>query len=90
MQHFHVSFKRSSRWDSSLQLEETFLISSLQGIFQRIFLIKNRSRMIKIILIKAKWNAFVQNRMNCEAPTADTEDSELSTSFSHHSEYLSQ
>lgn len=46
--------------------------------------------MIKINLIKAKWNAFVQNRMNCEAPRIDTEDSELSTSFSHHSEYLSQ
>lgn len=46
--------------------------------------------MIKIILIKAKWNAFIQKRMNCEAPRADTEDSELSASFSHNTEYLSQ
>lgn len=49
--------------------------------------------MIKIILIKAKWNAFVQRRMSCfeRDDVADTEDSELSSSFpSEHSEYLHQ
>lgn len=50
--------------------------------------------MIQIILIKAKWNAFVQRRMSCleDGEVADTEDSELSSSTysSEESFYLEQ
>lgn len=47
--------------------------------------------MIKIILIKAKWNAFVRRRMSCVDEVADTEDSELSSVFpSEESEYFEE
>jgi hypothetical protein len=50
--------------------------------------------MIQIISIKAKWNAFVRQRMSCgdDEEAADTEDellSDLSSSFSS-SEFLVQ
>lgn len=47
--------------------------------------------MIKIILIKAKWNAFVHRRMSCrEAELSDTDDSFLSSIASESTEYLTQ
>ena len=51
------------------------------------------ARMIQIILIKAKWNAFVRRRMSCgiDEEVTETEDSELSSNFSEQSsEYLIQ
>lgn len=46
--------------------------------------------MRKIILIKTKWNAFVKKTMSCFAAKEvdETEDSELSSNVSEHSEYL--
>lgn len=47
--------------------------------------------MIKIILIKSKWYAFVRRRMSYADEVADTEDSELSSTYSlKKSEYLEE